>query len=290
MEGAPLTNATDSEDHFTPKKPKQKREKYEDLDDDAAALHRRRHIAREALRHEEAQRSLSLEANAPRIASRVLEQRQRAPEATQLHGQQKSPEHIGHMLLTAEADHSTREGLRPSYGPERIQLRPGMHIETLSRAELLELSRQIAVETTSLRDVYETHLIGEQALRRIIAEYLQGGDIHHILQREILEHEIDFERDPALRDASAVTNYDHHENSQVIAPGKDALNQLLQKAQAVIGMSDDDENLSYDRAHRSGEQHTASPPRLKRGPVDYVMAIIIVMLIILVLVLLFGHK
>ena len=78
-------------------------------------------------------------------------------------------------------------------------------METLSRAELLSISEHIGVETSSLRNVYETHLIGEHALRRLVAEYLQGGDVQMALRREIVEHEIDHERDPALRDAVVPT-------------------------------------------------------------------------------------
>jgi hypothetical protein len=277
MEGAPLTNKTDSEDNFTPKKSKSKRERFDPLEDDAAALHRRRHIAREIVRHEEVERP-----------EQPQEHRRQAPEATQLHGEEKSPEHIGRMLVTAEAHQERREAPRTPYTPEKAQLRPGTRVETLSRAELLTFSELIAVETTSLRNVYETHLIGEQALRRLIAEYLQGHDIHAALQREILEHEIDFERDPALRDNTVTADDKRGDTTQLIAPGKESLNQLLQKAQSVIGFSDSDEfNYAQDRAH--GHHQRPLPVRPQRRPVDVIMAITIVLLVILVLVLLFGR-
>ena len=277
MEGAPLTNKTDSEDNFTSKKSKSKRERFDPLEDDAAALHRRRHIAREIVRHEEVERP-----EQPQV------HRAQAPEATQLHGEEKSPEHIGRMLVTAEAHQEHREAPRTPFTPEKARLRPGTRVETLSRAELLTFSELIAVETTSLRNVYETHLIGEHALRRLIAEYLQGHDIHEALQREILEHEIDFERDPALRDNTITADDERGDTTPLIAPGKDALNQLLQKAQSVIGFSDSDEfNYAQDRAH--GNHQRPVPVRPQRRPVDVIMAITIVLLIILVLVLLFGR-
>ncbi len=290
MEGAPLTNATDSEDNFTSKKSKSKRERFEPLEDDAAALHRRRHVAREIVRHEESERpEQPLEMRVPRLTDRLAERRHRAPEAKLLHGEEKSPEHIGRMLITAEAHNGSREVPRAPFIAERLKLRPGLRIETLSRAELLSFSEQIAVETTSLRNVYETHLIGEHALRRLIAEYLQGGDIHKALQQEILEHEIDFERDPALRDSAIVADEQYRASTQVVAPGKEALNQLLQKAQAVIGVADDDEVLSYDRAHKTPPPPTPHNTTSVRRPVDLIMAVTIVLLVILVLVLLFGH-
>ena len=47
------------------------------------------------------------------------------------------------------------------------------------------------------------HLIGEKGLRRVVAEYLRGGDFMKALKRELLEKEKDFERDPKLRDQAS---------------------------------------------------------------------------------------
>jgi hypothetical protein len=268
MESTPLTSSADPEQSFDTKKSKRKREKLDDRLDDAAILRQRRHIAREALRLEDPER------------------RQRAPEATQLHGAEKSREHIGHVLITAEADNRSGEVPHLQQPQERISLPPDTRIETLSRAELLILSGQIAVETSSLRNVYETHLIGEQALRRLVAEYLRGGDIQKALRHEILEHEIDFERDPALRDKSAISDLDEDSN-QIIASGKEALNQLLQKAGA--GISGSDEELEYDKAHASYREERGLGPH-RRSPLDIAMAITIVLLIALVIALYFRHR
>ncbi len=76
----------------------------------------------------------------------------------------------------------------------------GMHVEALSQAELLDLASNIVVDGNSLRHAYETRMIGEHGLRRLVAEYERGGDMREALRREILEHQIDFERDPAMRD------------------------------------------------------------------------------------------
>jgi hypothetical protein len=249
MESAHLTTSSESEDIFDSKKSKHN-------------ASQRRHIAREALQYEG---------------------RQRAPEAKQLHGEQKSPEHIGHVLVTAEATKHSGEIHREG----KLQLPPNTRIETLSRAELLILSEQIAVETSSLRNIYETHLIGEQALRRLVAEYLHGGDIHKALQREIVEHEIDFERDPALRNLPTLTDFDHSDAAQAPAPNNEALNQLLQKAIVGIGGSDSDEptygkpGTSYAEEH-GGHSH-------QRRPVDVIMSVTIVLLVILVIALYFWH-
>jgi hypothetical protein len=71
---------------------------------------------------------------------------------------------------------------------------------TLSRTELEEISEKIAVEGTSLRNIYKSGLISERGLRYIVSEYLQGHDIKRAVTNEIVEKQRDFERDPILRD------------------------------------------------------------------------------------------
>jgi hypothetical protein len=73
-------------------------------------------------------------------------------------------------------------------------------VQTLNRSELLAISQKIRVEGTNLRKVYETHLVGERGLRRLVSEYLRGGNIQKALRKEIVERQIDFEKDPFLRD------------------------------------------------------------------------------------------
>jgi hypothetical protein len=75
----------------------------------------------------------------------------------------------------------------------------GKRVEVLSREELLETGEKIVVNGETLRHAFETHMIGEQGLRRLIAEHLRGGNLYETLRREIVEHQMDFERDPVMR-------------------------------------------------------------------------------------------
>jgi hypothetical protein len=200
-------------------------------------------------------------------------------------------EHIGHVVVTAEsAKRSDKETPKPENVKEKIQLPPNKRIETLSRSELLAISEQIAVEGSTLRNVYETHLIGEQALRRLVAEYMHDGDVNKALQREIVEHEIDFERDPALRDLAVPAESDDNDNEskQVAAPGKEALSQLLRKAAAGIDAGSD-EDFIYDKTEPKNKTKRPEPKPRNRKPVDTVMGAIIIMLIFLVGVLYLWH-
>jgi hypothetical protein len=126
--------------------------------------------------------------------------------APEIHGQRVSPppERIGHVLVAAEMidAHSTRS--EKSDASEVTALKDlrnvERQVETLSRNELLTLSEKVIVEGSTLRQVYETQLISERGLRRLISEYLRGGDVLKAFRRELVEREIDFERDPKLRD------------------------------------------------------------------------------------------
>jgi hypothetical protein len=146
----------------------------------------------------------------------------------------------GHVLVAAEAITAKRVSKAEADAPKVIltpekpaapqQSKPEKsamsekEVMTMNRSELLLLSEKIVVDGASLRQVYETHLVGERGLRRLVSEYLQGRDIKKALRRELIEREIDFERDPALRDRA---------RSSVNKSGKGALTTLLQEAGAV---------------------------------------------------------
>jgi hypothetical protein len=126
----------------------------------------------------------------PTSTSEQFIQRVAAPEARRLHVD-APPEHIGKVVVNAES--APRAGR-----PERQRL--DRRIETLGHEELMAASADIKVENSNLRQIYETHLISEQGLRRLVETHHEGGNLKQALKQEIMEHEIDFERDPIMRD------------------------------------------------------------------------------------------
>jgi hypothetical protein len=72
--------------------------------------------------------------------------------------------------------------------------------DTMSHEELLEASEKIVVGATTLRQVFETHLISERGLRQAVNEYRRSGDIRRLLAEELLIKELGYELDPQLRD------------------------------------------------------------------------------------------
>lgn len=286
MEGTPLSTTSDPESSFDTKSPDKLDNLEPVLENNEVSLRHSRHIAREALLHQEQE-----DKNTEKPTDyETFEHRHPGPEAKQLHGGTESPEHIGHVLIRAEADKRRPDTLPSAHHDKaETQLESNKRVESLPRSELLALSEKIVVEGASLRHVYENHLIGEQALRRLISEYLQGENIQQSLQREIVEHEIDFERDPALRDLALPAD-DSNDTKHINVPGKDALNQLLQHAEA--GMANLDDQISYDEQTsntKKGIDRTTQHYQQLLRPIDIIMGVTIVMLLVLVIVLYFWH-
>lgn len=199
-----------------------------------------------------------------RTAEQLADTRQRAPEAHQLHREQPAPErNLGQMMM-AGAEKA------PTLNTEK-------RVETLSRAELLNLSEKIIVDGSSLRQIYETHLIGERGLRRLIQEHLQGGDLKKALRREVVEREIDFERDPAMRDQAPM------DASSPAAGAQVALNQMIEKASANVRGGN--EQLAYYKARTDFQEREQEQARKRRQMVDISIGVVIVTLIAAVVML-----
>lgn len=202
------------------------------------------------------------------------DQRTVAPEANQLHGKNLPPERIGQVLISSEAQPDQTDSAATS--AEAISKR----VATMSRRELLELSEEIAVDNTTLRHVYDTHLIGENGLRRLVHEHMRGGNLKEALQHEILEHETAFERDPQLR---------HQQPPQLVRSDTRAkninlnLNDLLGKA--GLTKLDPTRELAAPKLLSEHLAKRSSLQTSQRKLLDVALIAIIVILLILVILL-----
>ena len=219
----------------------------------------------------------------PLAESVVIEERRRAPEAHQLHGAPAAREHIGQVIVAEAIPAAKRaEKLEPKIAkPEKqaAELPTGKHIETLSRADLLSISEKIIVDGSSLRQIYETHLIGERGLRRLVGEHLRGGDLKRALRQEVIEREIDFERDPAMRDIKASGAVDD-------PGGKAKLNELIEKASSSVSGS---KEAAFFRARASYEATQQLQQQKHRRMMDVSLIGIILILVALVALLIIRH-
>lgn len=173
-------------------------------------------------------------------------------------------ERLGKVVVGAETALPVAAELR-HIKPEQVKM--------MSRQEVLGMGEKVAVKGTNLRQMYERHLIGEQGLRRVVMEYLRGRDVQQALQHELVEREIDFERDPQLRDKA------YHELQQ--AGGGAALPQLLRQA----GITATDDQLAEVAARLQYADQAAASKQPTRRIVDTAMATIIAVLLAIVIYL-----
>jgi hypothetical protein len=185
-------------------------------------------------------------------------------------------ERLGHMVIAAEAPRKTAER---APDPKANNLRQAYRAESvpaMSRNELLELSEKIIVEGASLRRIYESNLVGERQLRHLVSEYLQGKDIRKDLRKEMVEHEIDFERDPILRDRVR--------SRLVNSSDGGGLGEMLAKA----GVTDKQADPAFDHMVQRDQQRQAATERKQKQQrliVDVLLVTAIVVLMAVVAIL-----
>jgi hypothetical protein len=197
------------------------------------------------------------------------------------------PERIGQVLLGTEAAPAEEQRTKPvteavasSLAAEekmKVEASPiepvsGKRIDTLSRPELMEVAEKIVINDSNLRHIYETHLIGERGLRRLVAEHLRGGDLSKALRREVMEHERDFERDPVLRDLAPTLAASLDNNSNV------ALEKLLQ--QADVSMANNSEQTAVFQAQARHEVTNQQRQHQQRRLLDVSLMAVIAILIV----------
>lgn len=201
-----------------------------------------------------------------------------------LNAQEQAPkpsERIGHVLLGNEAgseagNQKEREGKAPSKNPLE-----GQYVETMSSEELLDLAEKIHINGDNLRHIYETHLIGERGLHRLIEEYKKGGDLQEALRREMLERERDFERDPAMRDH--VSHGSEAAGKSATGLDDPAIQELLGKTGSTASggakSSDKDRKAAnrYETSRRGGKHY--------KRIVDVIFFGIIGLLVLLVIII-----
>jgi|GEM_PF-2085020 len=84
--------------------------------------------------------------------------------------------------------------------PERTPLRQEVPVASMTREEVAKAADEIIVGAATVRHVFETNLISERGMRRVVAEAKRGGDVRRVLAEEMMIKETGYERDPRLRD------------------------------------------------------------------------------------------
>jgi len=78
--------------------------------------------------------------------------------------------------------------------------------EQLSSNELKAIAEKVVVDHVSLKEMYEAQQFDEKGLRRIVNEFLRGGDVQRAITNEVIRKDKAFELDPRLRHQAAASD------------------------------------------------------------------------------------
>lgn len=139
----------------------------------------------------------------------------------------QSAEHLGQVIIAKEQPEAKvfvyqekmqkPNNIRQYYRPE--------HVRTMRRQELMAISSKIIVEGASLKHMFDNGLFSEKALRRLVVAYLKDQDMVPKLRKEILEKQLDYERDPLLKDSY------NREDNPLVTQSTAFFDQMLAKAE-----------------------------------------------------------
>lgn len=105
----------------------------------------------------------------------------------------------GAVAATAAATEIAR-GKQPDRTPV---VRFDKKIESFTSEELEQAAEKVQIDGVSLKEMHQSGSINESGMRRVMAEFLQGGNVREVLSKEIVEKDLAYERDPKLRQAQA---------------------------------------------------------------------------------------
>jgi hypothetical protein len=83
------------------------------------------------------------------------------------------------------------------------------NVKDFSRQELMLAAAKVKVEGTTLKEMAELGRLDEPGLRRVVGEFLKGGDVEKAVIKETKEKELQYEQDPRLR---------HHQDGKGMSP------------------------------------------------------------------------
>lgn len=136
---------------------------------------------------------------------------EKKPELSQANHTRKGPEspkaaeQISRLVVEAPA---VVLGAAASLRPERKKEEPhaiidfNKKVEAYTTTELKQASEKIRVDGITLKELWDTNRLDEKALRRVVTEFVEGGSVRAALNKELLEKELRYERDPRMRQLS----------------------------------------------------------------------------------------
>ncbi len=155
----------------------------------------------------------------------------------------------------------------------------------LTDKEVIAISEKLKINNMSLKEIFQNREISFAGVKRIVQEYLTTGNFEKILKNELILHQIDFEKDPRLRD---LRNEDIYVETFHTPKSVD---ELLEKKGLDLNKNETEERYKTESSSQAIDQApsiTSSTNRKIKPSTDAVLVLLIVfLLIILSYVLLF---
>ena len=162
-------------------------------------LGRRRGRIKTEARLKPVQEKLEMQVSA--LYANVAAKETRIRELAAERDQSRRSEQASTATAIEQSRSATRLPEKPAAQVSREAPRPApANAEKMNLQQVLELSDEIVIGATTVRKIFETNLISERGLRRVVNEFLQGKDHLPILAAELAAKDRDHELDPRLRD------------------------------------------------------------------------------------------
>ncbi len=174
---------------------------------------------------------------------------------------------------------------KPS-APSELNVQKQKNIDQfkLSDKEIIALSEKIKIEGVPLKTIYQNKELSFNGLKRIIIAYLRGGNLEKIFKKELIAHQIDFERDPILKDIRDSNFY-----SETVAP-KSVNDLLLNKGLNILSRQGRDITPPSNVASDKTTDKTTLVKKTSQSLILNVFLSLIIISLIVLIIYLLTHK
>jgi hypothetical protein len=152
-------------------------------------------------------------------------------------------------------------------------------VETLPLKDVVAVAETIPAGATTLNRVYETNLISERGLRRVVAEARRGGNVARVLQEELLIKELSYERDPRMRDRQLKAL--QSAGFAGVAAQAALSNQIGANGQTDATPADNDATKAFNPSQQTSQKRPTPHPLV----VANVAALVVLAILVVVLIL-----
>ena len=135
-----------------------------------------------------------------------------------------------------------------------------------------------------LKTIYQNKELSFNGLKRIIIAYLRGGNLEKIFKKELIAHQIDFERDPILKDIRDSNFY-----SETVAP-KSVNDLLLNKGLNILSRQGRDITPPSNVASDKTTDKTTLVKKTSQSLILNVFLSLIIISLIVLIIYLLTHK